>query len=218
MFRPRIAVPAIVIGLLFATACQAQPTQQSAKPPPKLDNIPTGMQAALFAGGCFWCMEAPFDKIPGVLSTTSGYTDGFVKDPAYRKVANGETGHTEAVQIVFDPKKVTYEKLLYVFWRNIDPTAKDRQFCDGGTQYRSGVYAYGQEQLTAARGSLDAIKKSGVVKETIYTEIKPATRFYAAETYHQDFYKKNPAHYYRYRTGCGRDARLKLIWGDQAGG
>ena len=162
-------------------------------------------------------MEGPFDKVPGVISTTSGYTDGFVENPGYRKVADGVTGHTEAIQIIFDPKKVTYEQLLHTFWRNIDPTAKDRQFCDRGTQYRSGIYGYNPKQLGAARASLRKIKSGGIITGTIYTEIKPATRFYPAEEYHQDFYKKNPVHYFRYRTGCGRDARLKQIWGTGSG-
>ena len=218
MFRTMVAAQAFMMVFVMTTACQAQTIDQGKMKPASLKKIPAGMEAALFAGGCFWCMEAPFDKIPGVLSTTSGYTDGFVDNPAYRQVANGVTGHTEAVQIVFDPKKISYEKLLYVFWRNIDPTAQDRQFCDGGTQYRSGIYTYGNEQLAQAKKSLKQIKNNGAIKGTVYTEIKSATRFYPAEEYHQDFYKKRPGHYKRYRLGCRRDARLKAIWGDEAGG
>ncbi len=217
MLKTKNIFKAILLTLFFASACQAS-TQPAKTPkvPPDLSKIPVGMSVALFAGGCFWCMEAPFDKIPGVISTTSGYTDGFVANPAYRKVANGVTGHTEAIQIVFDPKTVSYEKLLTVFWRNIDPGAKDRQFCDRGTQYRSGIYAYDQQQLAAARNSLRQLKSDGVITGKVFTEIKAATRFYRAEEYHQDFYKKNPAHYIRYRTGCGRDARLREIWGRSA--
>ena len=218
MLNTRVSIPITLLLLVCAIACQAAtPTDSGAKQPPKLDNVPAGMEVALFAGGCFWCMEAPFDKLPGVISTTSGYTDGFIENPAYRKVANGETGHTEAVQIIFDPKKVTYEVLLYTFWRNIDPTAKDRQFCDAGTQYRSGIYGYNEAQLATARASLNTIKSGGVISGTIHTEIKAATRFYRAEAYHQDFYKKNPARYNSYRTGCGRDQRLQALWGDKAG-
>ena len=172
---------------------------------------------AIFAGGCFWCMEAPFDVLPGVISTTSGYTSGRQKDPTYQEVSAGTTGHTEAVEIVYDPKKISYEKLLEIFWINIDPTTANRQFCDGGTQYRSGIYYVDAAQEKAARDSKAALDKSKPFKEAIQTEIVAATTFYAAEDYHQDYYKKNPIRYKYYRNGCGRDARLKQIWGDKAG-
>ncbi len=183
------------------------------KPPADLSQIPSGLEVATFAGGCFWCMESPFDKLPGVASTVSGYIDGDVKDPVYRDVARGLTGHTEAVQIVFDPKKISYETLLKTFWRNIDPVAKDRQFCDAGTQYRSGIYYYGPAQKQAALSSKEWAKKEMKATGAVATEIKEATRFYRAEEYHQDYYKKNPKRYSRYRQGCGRDARLLQIWG-----
>jgi len=161
-------------------------------------------------------MEAPFDALDGVVSTISGYTDGFVHNPKYRDVANGLTGHTEVIQIIFDPKVISYAKLLEVFWVNIDPAAKDRQFCDRGTQYRSGIYTYNAQQLKAAQASIASMKKTYNYAGPIHTEIKPATRFYRAEEYHQDFYKKNPSHYKRYRLGCGRDARLRALWGRQS--
>lgn len=180
--------------------------------------VPPGHALATFAGGCFWCMEPPFDKLPGVTATISGYTDGKVTNPTYEAVSSGSTGHTEAVQIVYDPKKVSYEKLLEVFWLNIDPTVKDRQFCDGGTQYRTGIYFHDDGQRKAALASLEALKKSKPFKQEIVTPVVMASPFYPAEDYHQDYYQKNPVRYNFYRTGCGRDARLKELWGDKAGG
>jgi peptide-methionine (S)-S-oxide reductase len=149
--------------------------------------------------------------LPGVYSTTSGYTAGQVENPTYKAVSRGSTGHTEAVQIVYDPKKISYAELLKVFWRNIDPLAKNRQFCDGGTQYRSGIYYIDDEQKGLALKSLEEIK--GLISGTIHTEIEAAQAFYLAEEYHQDFYKKKPGHYERYRKGCGRDRRLEQLWG-----
>ena len=175
-----------------------------------------GTAKAVFAGGCFWCVESDFDKVDGVISTTSGYTGGTVANPTYEQVANKRTGHAEAVEIVYDPKKVSYEKLLERFWRTIDPTTKDRQFCDSGSPYRSAVYAQGAEQLNAAQASKAALEKSKPFKEPIVTEVVLGGPFYAAEEYHQDYYKKNPVRYNYYRLSCGRDARLKEIWGAQA--
>ena len=172
---------------------------------------------ATFAGGCFWCMEGPFDHVPGVLSTTSGYTGGSVKRPSYEQVSSGTTGHAEAVDVVYDPSKVTYEQLLDVFWHNIDPTVKDRQFCDGGSQYRSAIFYMDGAQRQAAEASKAALDKSKPFKEPIVTETAMAGAFYPAEDYHQDYYKKNPVRYQIYRSGCGRDARLKQLWGDKAG-
>lgn len=178
----------------------------------------TGKTArAVFAGGCFWCMEAPFDKLDGVLSTTSGYTGGSKANPDYREVSSGVTGHTEAVEIVFDPARVTYQRLLDVFWHNIDPTVKDAQFCDHGTQYRSGIFYLDETQKTAAEASRAALEKSRPFKGAIVTEITAATTFYPAEDYHQDYYLKNPLRYKYYRAGCGRDARLNELWGSKAG-
>jgi peptide-methionine (S)-S-oxide reductase len=167
---------------------------------------------AIFAGGCFWCVEADFDKVPGVLSTTSGYLNGKTKNPTYKEVSAGGSGHVEAVEIVYDPAKVTYAKLLDVFWHNIDPLVKDRQFCDSGDQYRTGIYYLDDEQKKLAEES----KKPVVAKfapRTVYTEIVKADTFTKAEEYHQDYYKKNEARYNFYRWNCGRDQRLEQLWG-----
>ncbi|HWH40563.1 MAG TPA: peptide-methionine (S)-S-oxide reductase MsrA [Usitatibacter sp.] len=181
-------------------------------------NVPPGDAVATFAGGCFWCMEPPYDKLPGVVATISGYTGGRKANPTYEEVSSGTTGHAESVTVVYDPKKVTYEKLLDVFWHNIDPTVKDRQFCDGGTQYRTAIFYHDEAQRKAAEASKAALEKSKPFREPIVTEIVMAGPFYPAEDYHQDFYMKNPVRYQLYRSGCGRDARLKQLWGDQAGG
>jgi len=170
-------------------------------------------ETAIFAGGCFWCMEPPFDKLDGVISTTSGYTAGHKMYPTYREVSAGGTGHTEAVQITFDPDKISYAELLKVYWKNIDPVAVNRQFCDSGSQYRSGIYFLNRSQEVAARESLQQLKKSKTFKEDIATEILPASTFYPAEEYHQDYYQKNPLRYKYYRYRCGRDQRLEEIWG-----
>ena len=177
-----------------------------------------GLAKATFAGGCFWCMEGPFDKIKGVVSTTSGYTGGKVDNPSYQQVSAGSTGHTEAVQIVYDPKQVSYDKLLEVFWLNIDPTVKDRQFCDGGSQYRPEIFAHDDAQKQAAERSREALKRSKPFAAAIVVDITMASKFWPAEEYHQDYYLKNPLRYKYYRNGCGRDARLKELWGDKAGG
>jgi peptide-methionine (S)-S-oxide reductase len=173
---------------------------------------------AIFAGGCFWCMEPPFDALPGVISTTSGYTSGHTVDPTYKEVSAGKTGHTEAVKIVYDPAKVSYGKLLQVFWRNHDPLTANAQFCDRGSQYRAGIY-YGSEQEKAqAEASKAELEKSGRFKSRITTEIVAQTTFYPAEDYHQDYYLNNPIRYKIYRGGCGRDSRLRELWGAEAGG
>jgi peptide-methionine (S)-S-oxide reductase len=174
---------------------------------------PAPTAKATFAGGCFWCMEPPFDKLDGVISTTSGYTGGTKVNPTYQEVSAGSTGHAEAVQVEYDPKKVTYEKLLDVFWHNVDPTQKDGQFCDHGSQYRTGIFVHDAEQKRLADASKAALVKSKPFKGDIVTEITAATTFYPAEEYHQDYYIKNPLRYKLYRTGCGRDARLKEVWG-----
>lgn len=169
---------------------------------------------ATFAGGCFWCMEPPFDKLPGVVSTTSGYTGGKKLNPTYREVSDGETGHAEAIQIAYDPAKISYEKLLEVFWHNVDPTVRDQQFCDHGSQYRTGVFVHDDAQKKLAQASRDALMKSKPFKADMVTEIVAATTFYPAEDYHQDYYLKNPVKYKFYRFNCGRDARLKELWGE----
>jgi peptide-methionine (S)-S-oxide reductase len=173
-------------------------------------------ETATFAGGCFWCMEPPFEKLDGVSSVTAGYTGGRVANPTYEQVSDGGTGHAEAVQIVFDPKKVSYSKLLDLFWHNIDPTAKDRQFCDVGDQYRSAIFYHGAEQKKLAEASRQELQASGRIGRPIVTEIVEAGPFYPAEEYHQDYYKKNPLRYRFYRNGCGRDARLQEVWGADA--
>jgi peptide-methionine (S)-S-oxide reductase len=171
------------------------------------------LETAIFAGGCFWCMEPPYDELPGVVSTTSGYIGGHTKNPTYQQVSGGTTGHTEAVQIVFDPKKVTYQKLLEVFWRNIDPTTPNAQFCDHGSQYRSGIFFLNEEQHRQAVASREQVERTKPFREPIVTEITRATTFYPAEDYHQDYYKKNPLRYKFYRANCGRDSRLEQLWG-----
>ncbi len=175
-----------------------------------------GSARAIFAGGCFWCVESDFDKVDGVLSTTSGYIGGKVANPTYQQVSAKTTGHAEAVEVIYDPQRVSYEKLVEHFWRTIDPTTKDRQFCDAGSPYRTAIFTVDDSQLRAALASRETLKQTKPFKEEIVTEIVPATMFYPAEDYHQDYYKKNPLRYQYYRTGCGRDARLKQLWGSQA--
>ena len=168
---------------------------------------------AIFAGGCFWCMEPPFDRIDGVLATTSGYTGGTRLDPTYEQVTAGRTGHYEALQVEYDPARVNYERLLDMFWRNIDPLDATGQFCDKGSQYRSAIFVLDDGQRAAAEASKAALEKSGKLPGRIVTEILPAAKFYPAEAYHQDYYRKNPASYTYYRWGCGRDRRLERLWG-----
>ena len=170
---------------------------------------------ATFAGGCFWCIEADFEKVEGVLSVTSGYTGGELANPTYKQVSAGKTGHTEAVRVVFDPETVSYEELLEVFWRNIDPTVSDRQFCDVGSQYRSGIFFHSEAQREAAERSRAELERTKPFTDPIVTEITAATAFYPAEAYHQDYYKKNPIRYSYYRNGCGRDRRLAELWGEE---
>lgn len=170
---------------------------------------------ATFAGGCFWCMEPPFDKLEGVISTTSGYTGGQVANPSYKQVSGGGTGHTEAVRIVYDPSRISYSRLLEVFWRNIDPLDAGGQFCDRGDQYRSAVFYHDPEQRRLAEQSKEELAKGpvfGKYDQPIVTEITAAVEFYPAEEYHQDYYKKNPIRYRFYRKGCGRDKVLDAYW------
>jgi peptide-methionine (S)-S-oxide reductase len=174
-----------------------------------------GTAKATFAGGCFWCVEEFFDKVPGVISTTSGFIGGQVKNPTYEQVTTGRTGHAEAVQVEFDPAKVSYARLLEVFWRNVDPTQKDGQFCDYGSHYRTAIYFHDDEQRKLADASRAALQKSKPFKGEIVTEIAKATEFYPAEGYHQDFHLKNPSRYKFYKTGCGRETRLQQLWGKQ---
>jgi len=189
-------LPIILLFFFLTTSAQATMKQET----------------AIFAGGCFWCMEQPFDKLDGVISTTSGYTAGHKKNPTYREVSSGSTGHTEAVKIVFNPEKISYAELLEVFWKNIDPVAVNRQFCDSGTQYRSGIYYQNELQEKAAKQSFQQLKNNKLFEETIATEIIMASIFYPAEDYHQDYYQKNPLRYKFYRYSCGRDQRLEELW------
>ena len=190
--------------LILGMAPEAQPEPQEA---PELAK-------ATFAGGCFWCMEPPFDKLDGVLSTTSGYTGGHLDNPSYEQVSSGRTGHTEAVEIVYDPAKVSYEKLLEVFWVNIDPTDAKGQFCDRGSQYRSGIFYNSEEQRQLAEASKKKIDASGRLPKTVVTEVTEATTFYRAEEYHQDYYQRHEFRYKLYRRGCGRDRVLEKLWGE----
>jgi peptide-methionine (S)-S-oxide reductase len=205
-----LAILALVAGTIIAWA--QSPAPQA--PASQTGASQTGEQRAVatFAGGCFWCVEADFDKVAGVISTTSGYTGGKEANPTYGQVSSGRTSHTEAVEIVYDPAKVTYEKLLDVFWRNHDPLAKDRQFCDSGAQYRAGIFYHDDEQRKLA----EATKKKVTAKfapRQVHTEVTAASQFYKAEDYHQDYHTKNPIRYKFYRHNCGRDQRLEDLWG-----
>ncbi len=197
---------------LSATSLAQTPTPKTASAPAVASTA-----KATFAGGCFWCVESDFDKIPGVISTTSGYIGGKTANPSYEQVSSHSTGHAEAVEVVYDPAKVSYERLVAYYWHTIDPTVKDQQFCDRGSPYRTAIFAHGEEQLKIAKASRAALEKTKPFKEAIVTDIVLAGPFYAAEDYHQDYYKKNPIRYKYYRTSCGRDARLQQLWGDKAG-
>jgi len=172
-----------------------------------------GRKTAIFAGGCFWCMEHPFDEIDGVISVTSGYTGGSKNHPTYQEVSSGTTGHAEAVQVIYEPAKVSYQKLVDVFWHNVDPLTPNAQFCDHGTQYRSAIFYLDDEQKHVAEASKEALTKSGKFDKPIVTQIVAASTFWPAEDYHQHYYKTNPVRYKFYRYNCGRDQRLEQLWG-----
>ncbi len=195
-----------MVLLVLSVACTAN--NQTEQP-----SSDVHLEKATFAGGCFWCMEPPFDKLDGVVSTTSGYTGGQKKNPTYEDVSAGGTGHAEVVEILYNPEKITYQKLLEVFWRNIDPTTSDRQFCDVGDQYRTAIFYHNDAQERFAIESKATLDNSKPFKDPIVTEISPASEFYAAEEYHQDYYKKNSLRYRFYRYRCGRDQRLEELWG-----
>ena len=171
---------------------------------------------AIFAGGCFWCVEAAFDEVEGVTGTTSGYVGGSVENPTYEQVSSGRTGHAEAVLVTWDPRRTSYERLLEVFWRNVDPLTPGRQFCDVGEQYRSAIFWLDEQQHRSAIDSKESLERSGRLPGPIVTSILPAARFWPAEEYHQDYHRKNPARYRYYRWSCGRDARLREVWGEGA--
>ncbi|MCB1111341.1 MAG: peptide-methionine (S)-S-oxide reductase MsrA [Chlamydiales bacterium] len=168
-------------------------------------------EKATFAGGCFWCMEPPFDKVDGVVETISGYTGGAQENPTYEEVSSGGTGHAESVEVIYDPNKVSYKELLAIYWRNIDPTVKDAQFCDVGSQYRTAIFYHDEKQRQEAEASKAELEAEGRFP-AVYTQIVPAGPFYPAEEYHQNYYQKNPYRYKFYRLLCGRDARLKELW------
>jgi len=206
----------MVFGLGFALAALsgvgagaavAQGSTRQAEPPA------AGLAVATFAGGCFWCMEPPFDRLEGVVSTTSGYTGGTVAAPSYEQVSAGGTGHVEAVRVVYDPAKVDYRTLLEVFWRNVDPLDAAGQFCDRGHEYRPAVFAHDEEQRRLAEASKAALAAPGRFERPVAVAIEPARGFYVAEDHHQDYYQKNPVRYRYYRWNCGRDARLEQVWG-----
>ena len=181
---------------------------------PSLSEVPDGNPAtATFAGGCFWCMEGPFDELDGVLSTTSGYTGGYTANPTYEQVSAGVTGHAEAVEVAYDPQRISYQELLTVYWRNIDPTTPNGQFCDHGDQYRPAIFYHNEAQRRLAEASKEEIERTKTFSAPIVTEITQATEFYPAEEHHQDYYRKNPIRYKLYRLTCGRDARLTELWG-----
>ncbi len=198
----RIAVALLVLGVLSYSRLPANGSE---------------VEKATFAGGCFWCMEHPFDQLKGVISVTSGYTGGNENNPTYEEVSAGSTGHAESVQVVYDPAQISYEKLLDVFWHNIDPTTPNRQFCDAGRQYRTAIFYHDETQKRLAELSKRALEKSKPFKRPIVTEIVPAGPFFPAEAYHQHFYKTHALKYKFYRQGCGRDKRLKELWGNTAG-
>jgi peptide-methionine (S)-S-oxide reductase len=198
------AILATIVLMLGQTLFSANATAQTEASP----------ATAIFAGGCFWCTEADFEKVAGVLKAESGYINGDVPDPTYEQVSAGNTGHTEAVRVFYDPSKVSYAQLVNYFWPTIDPTVKNRQFCDVGAQYRTGIYYLNDAQREVAQASKTALEKSGRFPQ-IHTEVVAADTFYPAEEYHQDYYKKNPLRYKFYRATCGRDARLEELWGDK---
>lgn len=195
--------------LLRSPSAPADPAGGAGSPAPGARTL----AKATFAGGCFWCMEPPFEKLEGVVSVTAGYTGGTKPKPTYEEVGNGGTGHVEAVEILFDPSKVSYEKLLDVFWRNIDPTNGRGQFCDFGESYRSGVFVHDETQRRLAEASKKRIEATKRFAEPVLTPITSAGPFWPAEEYHQDYYRKNPLRYRLYRAGCGRDSRLAELWG-----
>jgi peptide-methionine (S)-S-oxide reductase len=204
LFFPRL------VAVLFATLSVAIASAQA-----PASNVAATAKAT-FAGGCFWCVEYDFDKINGVISTTSGYIGGKTVNPTYEQVGSKATGHYEAVEIVFDPKKVSYEQLVEFFWRTIDPTDPSGQFCDKGAPYKTAIFAHDAAQLKAAQTSRDGLEKTKPFKASVVTEVLSTATFYRAEEYHQDYYVKNPVRYKYYRTSCGRDARVDQLWGAQA--
>ena len=203
--RRQAALSVLTVAVFLIGAWSLQSTGQAAED--------AAIGKAYFAGGCFWCMEEAFEKVKGVLSATSGYMGGTVANPSYEEVSAGRTGHAESVEVVYDPAKVSYQKLLDAFWRNVDPITPNAQFCDHGSQYRSAIFFQTDEEKREADTSRQAIEQSKRFKEPIVTQIVMASQFYPAEEYHQDFYKKNPVRYKFYKYNCGRAQRLEELWG-----
>lgn len=204
------------LGLAAATLAALAGFALSAGATTVSEEALAGVEKAIFAGGCFWCVESDFDHVPGVVATTSGYSGGHVTNPTYKQVTYEDTGHREVVQITYDPKQVSFAELLDVFWRSVDPTDAGGQFCDRGHSYSTAVYATSPEQLETAQASKAALDASGVLGKPIVTEIAMAGPFWPAEDYHQDYYTKSPVKYQFYRWNCGRDRRVEELWGDEA--
>jgi len=200
-----------VIGILLML-CQTLYGEDAMNTQPEQ----AGLEKATFAGGCFWCMEPPFDKVHGVKRTVVGYMGGFKDNPTYKEVSSGKTGHAESIQVTYDPAEVSYAQLLDVFWHNIDPTTKDRQFNDAGSQYRTAIFYHNEEQRSMAEATKENLDAQGVFGKPIVTEITPAGKFYPAEEYHQEYYKKSPLPYKYYRFASGRDRYIRKIWGNAA--
>lgn len=215
MFRFTRTIPFAATVLLLTGGSGGPQAQAAERPSGEERGAKT--RTAIFAGGCFWCVEHAFDEVDGVVSTTSGFVGGDVASPSYEQVSAGGTGHAEAVKVVFDPSRVTYEDLLYTFWRNVDPVAEGRQFCDVGNQYRAEIFYLDAAQKRLAEASKRELAASNRFDRPIAVAVTAAGEFYAAEVYHQDYYSKNPIRYRFYRTGCGRDRRLREVWGDEAG-
>ncbi len=211
MSMPRKIAAFLLLALALGTPLAHAPVIRAAA-----TQAPPALSKAVFAGGCFWCVETAFEGLPGVKAVVSGYAGGKEERPTYEQVSAGRTGHAESVEITFDPTLTSYRKLLDVFWHNIDPTQASAQFCDHGEQYRSAIFHANGAQRRAAIESRKRLEASNVLKKPIVTQIAPLTRFWPAEEYHQDYYKKNPVHYQTYRLGCGRDRRLKELWGPGA--
>jgi peptide-methionine (S)-S-oxide reductase len=203
--RKQITLSVLTLAVLLIGAWNLQSTGQA--------TANATSSKAYFAGGCFWCMEEAFEKVEGVLSATSGYMGGTVANPSYEEVSAGRTGHAESVEVIYDPAKVSYQKLLEAFWHNVDPITPNAQFCDHGSQYRSAIFFQTDEEKRASDTSKQAIEQSRRFKEPIVTQIVMASQFYPAEEYHQDYYKKNPVRYKFYKYNCGRAQRLEVLWG-----
>lgn len=217
MARARPNFPAVFAAVLFATVVVSAGAMRIASGAAQGETAASDkLEIATFAGGCFWCVESDFDGVAGVVRTVSGYTGGHVENPTYGQVSSDTTGHREAVQIYFDPERVSYAELVEIFWRTIDPTDAGGQFCDRGKSYATAIFANSEEQRRLAEASKKMIESSGVLAQPLVTTIETAGQFYPAENYHQDYYKKNPLRYKFYRFSCGRDSRIKDLWGEQA--